>query len=116
MGANNVFVAIASNSIQTCLSLGSKQHDKKAKQTIGERVLIYSCFLAHNTWCHMSIHLNKGHAHISILIQGCKASIARKPTMQPVMKFSQFICRGKYFFKTICYKDQVCAIYDFTFS
>ena len=46
------------------LSLGPKDMAKRLIN-IRKRVLIYSCFIARDTWRHMSTRLNKGHAQFS---------------------------------------------------
>ena len=47
---------ISSNSFilrsKMCLSLGPKKYDKKALWITAKRALIYSCFLARDTWRH----------------------------------------------------------------
>ena len=79
------------------LSLGPKDMAKRLIN-IRKRVLIYSCFIARDTWRHMSARLNKGHAQSNSRARLFKgrlwSRIALKPTVQPMTKFSQLICWG----------------------
>ena len=81
-----------------CLRLGPIKHDRKGPQTTDKRTLIYSWFLARDTWSHMTARINKGHAQFNsrprLEKQVFFPRIAREPTSQPTMKFSQLIFLG----------------------
>ena len=60
-----------------------------------KRAQIYSCFIARDTWRCMSAGLNKEQFSSKVVKPCLWSRIAQKPTVQPIMNFSQFICCGE---------------------